>query len=1323
MIKQVFKIVGFWFLFICLAGNLYAIKNYKFKRITVDDGLSQGNVNSMVQDKHGFMWFGTKDGLNRYDGYSFRVYKPDKDVPGSISDNRIWSLFVDSDSVLWVGTDGGGLNRYNRSSDSFDNFIHNDNDPFSLAHNSVYAIHEDKFGFLWVGTYGGGVSVMDRKTGRFVEHYKNIPGKQNSLSADKVRRIFEDREGNLWVGIDEYTNGGLNRFDRKKKKFVRYQHNPADSNTIGSNIVLDVLVDKDSSFWLGSWAAGITHFNPKTKECKVYKNDPADPNSISSNETFAFCRDRKGRLWVSTRKGLDLYDEEIDGFIHFKNDPLIPTTITQDVVISLYEDKFGVLWIGLEGAGICTFDTEAKQFEHYVNDYKDDNSLINNNVTTFAEDRNGNVWVGTSANGISILDVKNEIFTNLTHDPNKPNSLSHYNVNCIFEDSKGLIWIGYNGGGLDRYNPETGKIKNFSENDKGDFTLTNNAIFCIDEDKEGNLWLGTYGEGIYKLDPVSEKFYNYSIDAENDMNDVAWCLLVDKDGDVWVGSGGHGLLNYEKATDHFIYYRKEEDRNSVCSNVVMDLYEDDNGFIWIASGGAGVDKLDKEKMHFTNYSTDDGLINDMVSSVVGDEYNNIWISTIKGLSKLSLNDSVVHFSNFDKYDGLQDNNFNAHAKLISSKGYIYLGGVNGFNRFYPTQIVDNKTKPILSFTDFSIFGKSQGPRVEGSKIDKAIWEVDHITLSHKDYSFSFEFSAIHFAAPNKNGYMYKMEGFDENWIKTTADRRFANYTNLPAGDYKFKVRATNSDGVAAENELSLSIEITAPYYKTFWFWALVALFVVILIVSFFRYREIAAGHQRKLLEKKVNEAVVEMEKQKAEIVLQNEELQKRKKEDELQKWYTSGLADFGEILRENKDDLTSLGKYILENLVHYIDAIQGGLFVVDDEDSEDVHLKMIATFGYDAESNKHKRIEIGEGLVGTCFKDKQIKHMTDFPDNYLKINSGLGEGKPKELLLVPLKLDDLLYGVVELSTINTFRPIDIKFVEKLGESITSTLFTAKISLQTQYLLEQSRQQAEELKSQEEESRQNIEEMEANREEAMRIKSEMMGYMNSVNHSVIRCDFDLNGDLVYANSKFLDLMGYSSKEAYQMSVTDFFFDEDKDAFMVKWLDLLNGGHHIEEYYNHKTKDGSISLLSTFTTVRDVEGQIVKVLYLGLSVEGGLPGASSTLTDLHVIDRFLMRAELDKDGGLINANALMCQFLGHTIGELQDLMMESFISADMTDKYSSEFESLISNKIPFYFDFSKKMEDGTEITKTFYFEMISSEMSGDKIVMLEVNSKPA
>lgn len=1305
------------FLIACYSTiSAIAQNDFNFKRLTVDNGLSDGVINCIVQDYDGFIWFGTQDGLNRWDGYEFKVYKPDDTKTDTLCHNVVKSLYVDKDSILWVGTGGGGLSRYNREKDNFKSyrFIEKDpNNPENLTNNSVFSIFEDKFGMIWVGTMGGGVCVIDKKLDKVVQVFQNNPKDPHSLSQNSIRAIFEDPWGELWVGVDDYANGGLNKYDRKRKRFDRYQHDPEDSTSLGSNIVLTVLVDVDSTFWVGSWAGGISHFDPRTGTAKVYKNDPDDPHSISSNETFAFKRDRKGRLWVSTRNGLDIFNDKTERFHHFKNDPLEKSSLIQDVIVALYEDRSGVMWIGAEGKGINYYDTESKQFHHYKNDYKNPQSLAYNDVYAIAEDSRDLIWVGTKGGGISVMNKRSKKFTHFKHDPENEHSISNNSVNVVFEDSKGNMWFGFNGGGVDKYVPSSGMFTHYDE-DKSDSTaLSNSSIYCIEEDNDGYIWLGTFGGGVNRLNPNTGVFKTYTIDPVIEMSNVAWAMLVDSDGQLWVGSSGHGLLRYDKKEDKFDFFEQTESGvNSISHNVVSVIIEDDYGYLWIGTGGAGVDKLDKKNMSFQNFSVSDGLISDMIASLEKDDNGDLWVSTSKGISKFSISDSSYSFKNFDKYDGLQDNNFNPRASCKSKDGMLYMGGINGFNIFHPDSIYDNQTPPIVQLTDFSLFNVSQGPDVEGSKIENSIWATDEIKLSYEDYSFSFEFSALHFAASDKNGYKYMMENFDEDWISTTSERRFANYTNLSGGEYFFKVRATNNDGLAASEDLSIKIIIDPPYWETWWFWTIIGIAVSALIFGVFRLRERQSKLQKTELQRKINNAIREVEKQKTEIVKQNDELQKRKEEDAIHQWFTEGLANFAEILRNNKDNIDLLSRDILSNLVSYVGAVQGGLFVVNEDDPHDVFLQLVASYAYDSETYNRNRFEIGEGLVGLCYKDKDIKHFKDFPKDYLTIHSSLGKSTANELLIIPLKLDELIYGVIEIATLKEFRKIDIEFIEKLGESITSTLFTAKINIKTQLLLEQSRQQAEELKAQEEETRQNIEEMEANREEALRIKSEVVGYLNSVNHSVIRADFDLDGSLTYANSKFLDYMGYKSKEAYKLSVGDFFMGDERENFLEQWEGLLNGSRHIEEKFNHKTKEGSVVLLSTYTAVKDLNGEIQKILYLGLDVEGQM--ATPCQHEMKIVDKLIIHFELDSEGTISNPNNRFIDTVGIPVDELDDLHFSSLLKEDDLGEFDNLFAKLKETQEPFYFTFKRKTLD-KELTHNLYFEAISEEGEIEKIAV--------
>lgn len=1260
--------------FTVIAIQLFSQENIKFKRYSIDEGLSQGNVNTILQDSKGFMWFGTQDGLNRFDGYEFKVYKPIADDPHSLNNGIVKSMYESRDGRIWVGTAGGGLNVYDKITDTFKSYMNDPQDITSLSNNAVYSIFEDKDTVLWVGTFGGGVCRFDYKSETFTR-FQNDPKDPFSLSGNAIRAIFEDHDGELWIGVD---GAGLNKFDRRKKRFIRYQHDPNDSESLGSDIVLTVLVDNDGRFWVGSWAGGISHFDPKTGKAKVYKKDPTDPTTINSNETFSFCRTSNGQLWVCTRDGLDYFDEKTEIFHHFRNDPLIPTSISHNVVIYLYEDRSGVLWVGTEGGGINTIDLKKKQFVTVKNDFKDSQSLNDNEVTAMHYGSDNQYYLATRSGGVNVFDLNTHKCSFIMNDPNNPNSLCSNFIQAIEEDIQGNFWFGSNGAGLSKYNPQTGIYTNYVQDLSDPEALHNNAITAVVQDRYGLVWIGTYGGGIENYNYKTNKFKTYTIDKENQMMNVVLSVIEDSDGVIWGGTSGHGLIKYERSKDKFVKYEADENNpNSISSNIVTTLYEGDEGIIWVGTGGAGIDKFEKATGKFTNYNkAENGLISDMISGILADDEGNLWITTVKGMSKFSISQESV-LKNYDREDGLQDNDFVANSALKSPSGLLFFGGRKGFNYFHPDSIKDNPTIPSVAITDLKIFNESQKPG-ESKYLDKAIDETSELELSYKQYVFSFEFSSLHYATPSKNQYKYKMEGFDDDWVTTTFDRRFANYTNLPGGDYTFRVIASNNDGIWNEEGTAIKVTVVPPFYKTIWFYILVFVVVGSAVYALFKYREKQARLHREQLQKKIDEAIDEVEEQKKEILKQNDELQVRQKEDEQRRWFNEGLAKFADILRQNKDSIDKLSHEVLSNLIRYIGAAQGGIYVVNDEIENEKFLQLISSYAYNSDRMDLDRIEIGETLVGNCFVEKKTKYLKEFPDYYLNIESSLGSTLPKVLLLIPLRLDELIFGVMEISSLKEITPFEIEFVEKLAESVTSQLFTTRISIKTQELLLQSQQQAEELRAQEEEARQNIEEMQTNREEALRLKSEAMGYLNSMNHSIIRADFTLDGQLEYANTRFLDYFGYKSKDAYGMYVVDFFQDEDKKDFLQRWDALLKGSKHIEETYNHKTKTGVVALLSTFTTVKDLNGNIQKILYLGLDVAKQDEIVAIDSVELRAIDQFVLRMELEPDGTIVDVNDRFLLTLGYKEEELIDLNIEAIYTKEELEQFQKAWAIVSEGK---------------------------------------------
>lgn len=1181
---------------ILLFLSLFSVsQEYKFKEYGVNEGVSQGNINVSIQDSSGFMWFGTQDGLNRFDGYEFKVYKPDPDDKFSLRSSVIKALYETRDGKIWVGTAGGGLNVLDKSTGKFKYYINDESDLSSLSHDDVYAIFEDKDTVLWVGTLGGGLCKFDYKTEKFTRYQYN-ENDPYSLSDDKVRAVFEDHDGNLWVGLD---GGGINKFDQKRGRFIRYMNDPQDPTSLSGNAVLCAMVDYDGTFWIGTWAGGISHFDPRTGKSKVYRPNPDDPNSISNDKTFDFWRTSDGKLWICTRDGLDVFNEKTETFTHYKHDPLIPTTISKNILISLYEDNSGVLWVGTEGAGLNATDIKRKRFHAIQKDINNPKSLNDNEVTGIFESSNKKLYISTFNGGVNIYDWDTEECEFLVHNPDNPNSICNNFIQAIEEDSKGNFWFGSNGGGLSKYIPSSKTFENFKEDKTNPKAIQNNVITSIEEDRYGLIWYGTWGAGIGCYSYETGAFKTYTIDKAN-MANVVLYVMEDSEGVLWAGSFGHGLLRFDREKDKFIFYENDkENPKSISNNVVYTLLEDKTGDLWIGTGGSGIDRFNKKTGEFTNFNKKkNGLVNDMISGMRMDDSGNLWISTVRGMTKFNIAEQKS-VKNFDIEDGLVSNDFTSNASFKAPNGNLFFGGGSGVTYFHPDSIVKNQIKPAVVLTDFKLFNESQTP-IHSTVLKSNIEVAKSIELSYKQDVISFEFSALHFVSPIKNSFKYKMEGFDEDWISTTYDRRFAKYTNLPGGEYVFRVIASNNDDVWNEEGVGLKIIVIPPYYQTVWFYVLVFIVVAGLFFQILKYQKKQARIKQENLQKKIDQAVDEVEEQKKEILKQNEELFKRQEEDKQRRWFNEGIAKFGDILRMNKDSLDKLANEVLNNLVRYVEAAQGGIYTLNDDDSSDQFLQLIASYAYNLDRLELKRIEIGETLVGNCFKEEKMKHITNFPDNYLKLESALGHTKPKDLLLVPLKMDDKVLGVLEISSINALTSIKLELIEKLAESIASQLFTTRISLQTQRLLQQSQQQAEELRAQEEETRQNIEEMEATKEEAERLKSEALGFLDSLDSASIRANFSLDGKLEYANTKFLNIFNYSSTEVLGSKVTEFIKEGGKKEFKEIWSNFLKTGKPIEKVLHFKTKDGSVEMYGLYSMVKNHVGDKQCVMFVGIPI---------------------------------------------------------------------------------------------------------------------------
>lgn len=848
MNKRKYSIIFFLNILI-LFFPLYAQwENVRFRHLTIEDGLSQSTANCILQDRKGFIWIATEDGLNKYDGYYFEIYLPDPQNKNSLSNNSIWSLYEDTLGILWVGT-YNGLNKFDLKNEKITRYMHSPDDLTSLSHKFVRSIHEDHNGALWIGTYGGGLNKFNRETGTFT-HYKNNPDDPNSLSNNIVLSIYEDRSKILWIG----TNDGLNRFDRINEKFTWYKRYPRNPTSLSDNTINTIYEDRSGILWIGT-GNGLNRFDPSTERFTHYKNTPNNSNSLSHNDIRSIYEDPSGFLWVGTDNGLNTFDRINGKFSRIKNNPNDPNSISNNSIRSVYEDRSGVLWIGTWGGALNKFEREKKKFMHYKKIPNTINCLNDNMVCAIYEDQNGILWLGNWGGGLNKYDRRNNKFTFYKHNPKDPNSLSNNRIRAIYEDQFGMLWIGTWGGGLNSFDREKEVFTCFQYNPDDTSSLSNNNIRSILEDRYGLLWIGTDGGGLNTFDRKSKKFIRYQYDP-NDHHSISsnrvFIIIEDRFGELWIATFGGGLNRYDRENNRFIHYKNDPDNpNSLVHDYIITTYNEDNsGILWIGTDGKGLCKFDREKGIYTLYAKKHGLPNNVLYGILEDNKGNLWISHNMGLSRFNPEKEV--FKNFDVKDGLQSNEFNGNSCFNNKgTGEMFFGGVNGFNAFFPDSIKDNLKVPPIVITNFQIFNKPVpiGERINDRLIlEKSINKTEEIELSYTDNVFSFEFAALHYVAPDKNQYAYRMEGFEKNWNYVGSSRRYATYTNLKHGTYRFKVKGSNSDGIWNEKGVSLKITITPPFWRTWWFYTLCVIAFIFSIVMIFIYQI------KRIKEKKEDEA-------------------------------------------------------------------------------------------------------------------------------------------------------------------------------------------------------------------------------------------------------------------------------------------------------------------------------------------------------------------------------------------------------------------------------------------------------------------------------------
>jgi PAS domain S-box-containing protein len=804
---------------------------------------------AIVQDNDGFMWFGTQAGVNRYDGYSIKVHNADERDTTTISSALINALFIDHQGQLWIGTEFG-LNRFDFGKETFVYYFHDPQNIGTLSNSRILSLCEDRKGNLWIGT-DNGLNRFDQKNNHFERLLLSDAGTGNN----SVRALCVSRSGVLWVGV---YGKGVYRYDYLTSKFFQHVHDTNNNRSLSNNNILSICEDAYGMMWIGT-EKGLNKFDPKRESFTRYLQDTKNTRSLSSNNITALLAEKNGDLWIGTYNGgLNYYDSKTNSFIQYQHDPYFPYSLIGTRIPSLYKSKNGELWIGTFNKGVNVYSKEMQRFVHYKNIPYNPNSLNSNRIRPIYADDSGFVWVGTDGGGLNKFDRNNNRFIHYTHNPRNPYSISSNRVFAICEDNADIMWIGTNGGGLNKFNRRTQRFLRYKHNPKDSLSLSNDNVRCVIKGEGNILWVGTVGGGLNKFNKKTKQFTHYRFDPEDPFslgNDRIFRLYIDRSGVLWVGTFGGGLNKFDEEKNQFIRYQAiPNDSTTLNDNFILAIYEDLSGTFWVGKTSGGLSKFDRNNNTFTHYTPEDGLPDNIVYDILEDNSGNLWLSTNQGIARFNPEKGAV--KKYDIRDGLQSNEFNTGTGFISKSGEMFLGGINGFNSFFPHEIKDNIYPPSIVITGFQLFNKTVpiGQMDDGRTIlNKSIIKTDEIVLSYADKVFSFEFSALHYVFPKRNRYAYKMEGFEENW-NYIGNRRYATYTALPPGRYVFKVRGANSDGLWNETGSTIKIIITPPFWKKWWFYALCILCAMLLIASAFFYLLLRSKRKR---EEKVRRRVTE----------------------------------------------------------------------------------------------------------------------------------------------------------------------------------------------------------------------------------------------------------------------------------------------------------------------------------------------------------------------------------------------------------------------------------------------------------------------------------
>ena len=891
MLRFTGVLIGFLSCFCALAQH----PDVRFRRITTRNGLSQSNVTSAVKDNKGFLWLTTRDGLNRFDGNDFKVYRYDPQNSKSICSNYLSIVFKDKDGQIWIGGNAG-LDRYNPKTDDFTHH------PYKRTL-YVKEIYQDKKGTMWLGTKSG-FFKFDPTKGTYQE-FVNDETDFNSLADNDVSSITPVGD-KLWLGT---ANNGISIFDPARNSFSNITYNQHTAGGLPAKNVKKILKDSKGNIWVATEGGGLALYQPQTKTFKVFKNNPRDPYSISSNHLIAIAETSDGRLWIgSEAEGLNVFDPKNGRFHLYKHNAYDSRSLSHNTVRHIYEDKEGVVWLCTNSGGVSFVSAEADKFKHYKSVALNTNSLNSNLVKSVFKGSDDHIWVGTELGVDEIL--PNGVYRHYTQENS---GLVSNNINAIAQISKDEMMFGSHDKGLAVLNLRTRKFSTYRNDPQNPGSLSDDRINTIFVDSKKEVWIGTWAGGLNHFNRGNNTFTDYKYNPVEETSiptNLIYSIREDKNGNFWMGSD-KGLVFFNRKGGRFKQFKHSQSNlNSLSNNIVNSILLH-KGLVWMGTAGGGLNYFNPSTQKFGVINEKQGLPNDYVNALQADNKGNLWISTNKGISKYDTDRKA--FVNFDMSDGLQSNEFLRDAAFRAADGELFFGGIMGFNSFYPDSVEYKSAAPKVAITNFYLYNKPVAIG-EDSPLKEQISEAAVVELNYEQKYITFEFTAFEYASPGKIQYAYKLERFDNQWNYVGNERR-AVYTNLPAGEYYFTVKATNTAGVWSDKTTSIKVIIKPAFWETWWLKVLVLTLIVLGGFYGDRYRMRRIAEQKVFLEKLVQERTQEIVKQKENLELLNHELQHKSEELQAQ---SEELQAQSEELQTQSEEMFVLN----EELQNQADSLQ-----------------------------------------------------------------------------------------------------------------------------------------------------------------------------------------------------------------------------------------------------------------------------------------------------------------------------------------------------------------------------------------------------------------